>query len=105
MQNILFYKRIFLWQKGKRIMLIEKTIDEFLSKPSCYSGYKKTTVKNLIKGNYDYSLLNIYNSDDLVADELISSIKESVTNYTSYKDSAIDIYKKYINFLKNKFDF
>lgn len=86
-------------------MLIEKTIDKFLSKSSYYYGYKKTTVKNLMKGKYDYSLLNIYNNDDLEANTLIRSIKDSVKGYTSSKDSAIDIYKKYISFLKTNYDF
>jgi hypothetical protein len=86
-------------------MLIEKTIDEFLSKSSYYYGYKKTTVKNLMKGKYDYSLLNIYNSDELEANTLIRSIKDSVKSYTSSKDNAIDIYKKYLSFLNTKYDF
>lgn len=86
-------------------MLIEKTVDEFLSKTSYYHGYQKTTVKNLMNGRHDYSLLNVYEGFDLIADELSSSIKTSVTQYTSYKDSAINIYKKYIDSLKNKYNF
>jgi hypothetical protein len=84
-------------------MTLEQTIDEFLSTKYNYAGYKKTTVNNLLKEGKEHSLLYINGSGEFMADDIIQSIKESVKMYKSNKDSAIDIYKRYIKFLEDKY--
>ena len=79
-------------------MLIEETIKEFLKYKNNYSGYNKKTVENLMLGDKEYSLIKINGLGELKAEELKESIKLSVKLYTRNKDSAIEIYKKYLNF-------
>jgi hypothetical protein len=83
-------------------MLIEETIKEFLKYKNNYSGYNKKTVENLMLGDKEYSLIKINGLGELKAEELKESIKLSVKLYTRNKDSAIEIYKKYLNFLNTK---
>jgi hypothetical protein len=84
-------------------MLIEETIKEFLKYKNNYSGYNKKTVENLMLGDKEYSLIKINGLGELKAEELKESIKLSVKLYTRNKDRAIDIYKKYLDFLKTKY--
>ncbi|QNO15924.1 hypothetical protein HYG86_14685 [Alkalicella caledoniensis] len=84
-------------------MLIEQTIDEFLRKKSNYIGYEIDTVQNLLQSDKKYSLLYICGLGEIEGDSLKYSIKTSVKAYSSIKDSAIDIYKKYLGFLSKKF--
>ena len=59
-------------------------------------------------GGKEYSLTKIAKENDLSklnSDNLEYCIKESVKQYTRNKDSAIEIYKKYIDFLKTKHKF
>jgi len=83
-------------------MLIEETIKEFLKYKNNYSGYNKKTVENLMLGDKEYSLIKINGLGELKAEELKESIKLSVKLYTRNKDRAIEIYKKYLNFLNTK---
>ena len=84
-------------------MLIEDTIKEFLmEKGTKYLGYDKETIENLMIGNKEYSLIKINGLGELKAEELKESIKLSVKLYTRNKDRAIEIYKKYLNFLNTK---
>lgn len=85
-------------------MLLETTIEDFLRSSKNYRGYKKTTVKHLLQSEKSYSLLNINGMGELKDDELKKSIRESVQAYQSTKDSAIDIYKKFIDFLEVKYN-
>ena len=88
-------------------MLIEDTIKEFLmEKGTKYLGYDKETIENLMIGNKEYSLIKVAKKNDwvkLTSENIEYCIKESVKRYTSDKDNAIDIYKKYLDFLKTKY--
>ena len=86
------------------LTLLETIIEDFLSNPINYRGYKKTTVKNLLQSDKPYSLLYINSTGELMNDALKISIKESIKAYPSNKDSAIDIYKRFIAFLERKYN-
>ena len=84
--------------------MLEQIIEDFLSKPMNYRGYKKTTVNNLLQSNKPYSLLYINGTGEIADDAIKMSIKESVKAYPNNKDSAIDIYKRFVAFLVRNHD-
>lgn len=85
------------------MILLENTIKEFLNNPYNYASYKKTTVKNLLQSEREYSLLSINGKGAIDVEGLAASIKDSVGGYISNKDSAIEIYKKYVKFLYKEY--
>ncbi|MDI9475597.1 MAG: hypothetical protein WBJ17_02680 [Natronincolaceae bacterium] len=86
------------------MILLENTIREFLNNSCNYIGYRKSTVKNLLQSEKEYSLLSINGKGAINVEELAAGIKDSVSAYRSNKDSAIDIYKKYVKFLYDKYN-
>lgn len=86
-------------------MLIKDSIKDFLSKKSNYYDYNKKTIENLLIGEKAFSLTEIYGLGEINPSYLRDSIKESVKSYTSHKDNAIKIYKKYLDFLERNYNF
>ena len=75
-------------------------IDEFLNSFGRYNEDQKNVAEKLLRGRDGYSLINQeeYGNIDLLA----KNIRDSVLGYTRSKDSAIDIYKKFADFLNSK---
>ena len=75
-------------------------IDEFLNSFGRYNEDQKNVAEKLLRGRDGYSLINQeeYGNIDLLAE----NIRDSVLGYTRSKDSAIDIYKKFADFLNSK---
>lgn len=90
--------------KKEALPLVEKIIEEFLHKPLYFSGYNKTTVKNILQSDKPYSLLQINGTEEFTVEALKTSMKESVKAYPSKKDSAIDIYKRFAAFLERNYN-
>lgn len=85
-------------------MLIERAIEEFLKSNNKYMGYDETMVDNLLQVSKKYSLLSLYGPGEIEVEFLKKGIKESVKAYSSYKDNAIGIYKKFLGFLDKEYD-
>lgn len=62
--------------------------------------YKKEVIRNLLVTSKQYALLQLHPNDELIADELAATIKESVRKYTRNKETAIAIYKVVIQYLQ-----
>jgi hypothetical protein len=86
-------------------MNLENLIDEFLKNKTNFSPSKSSTVKQLLKGESAYSLVNIPKSSNLEVDQdvLAEKIRDSIKKYTRDKDVAIEIYKKFLAFLERKY--
>ena len=61
------------------MILLENTIREFLNNSCNYIGYKKSTVKNLLQSEKEYSLLSINGKGAIDVEELAAGIKDSVS--------------------------
>jgi len=92
-------------------MTLEQVINQFLSKTSNYYGYKKSTVSNLFfnkrenaedKKSFVDRLGGSYYSENVDASVFAAAVKETVTGYSSNKDSAIDIFKRLEKYIEKE---
>lgn len=87
-----------------REITINEAIDRFLSQPMhkrYFSGspFARKTIHNLFQ-----LLKQNYGEEEMLEDAMDYAMKETVKSYTSSKGSAIRIFRKFLEFLKDAYD-